>query len=207
MVEGRIYKPVIQPEKCQTCDVCIRGCPAEFVSEYRKEQDSLRGTLYRHRIQGMATKGAVPLPPCQEGCPIHQDTRGYVGLIAKGKLKEALELIREVNPLPAVCGFICHHPCEEACLRTEVDQPIPIRLLKRFVAEYERSGEKRARKPFKKKRQKILVIGSGPAGLTAANDLRLLGYGVKVVGPSCSWRMLAVGIPEFRCPGDPQDGD
>jgi len=201
MVEGRIYKPVIQPERCQTCDVCIRGCPAEFVSEYRKEKDSLRGTLYHHRIQGLNAKDGVPLPPCQESCPIHQDTRGYVSLIAKGKLKEALELIREVNPLPAVCGFICHHPCEEACLRTEVDQPIPIRLLKRFVAEYEGSAEKRARKLVKKKRPKILVIGSGPAGLAAANDLRLLGYGVKVVEAlPVLGGMLAVGIPEFRLP-------
>jgi len=203
MVEGRTYKPVIQPEKCQTCNVCIRGCPAEFISEYRKEQNSLRGTLYRDRIQGKDAKDGVPLPPCQNVCPIHQDTRGYVGLIAKGKLKEALELIREVNPLPAVCGFICHHPCEEACLRTEVDQPIPIRLLKRFVAEYERSGEKRARKSSKKKRERILVIGSGPAGLAAANDLRLLGYGVKIVEAlPVLGGMLAVGIPEFRLPRD-----
>ena len=61
MVEGRTYKPVIQPEKCQTCNVCIRGCPAEFISEYRKEQNSLRGTLYRDRIQGKDAKDGVPL--------------------------------------------------------------------------------------------------------------------------------------------------
>jgi NADPH-dependent glutamate synthase beta subunit-like oxidoreductase len=124
-----------------------------------------------------------------------------VALVAKGKFKEALELIREVNPLPAVCGFICHHPCEEACLRTEVDQPIPIRLLKRFVAEYERSGEKALMRLKKKRREKILVIGSGPAGLTAANDLRLLGFGVKIVEAlPVLGGMLSVGIPEFRLP-------
>jgi NADPH-dependent glutamate synthase beta subunit-like oxidoreductase len=124
-------------------------------------------------------------------------------LVAKGKFKEALELIREVNPLPAVCGFICHHPCEEACLRTEVDQPIPIRLLKRFVAEYERSGEKTLRRLKKKRREKILVIGSGPAGLTAANDLRLLGFGVTIVEAlPILGGMLSVGIPEFRLPRD-----
>ena len=79
--------------------------------------------------------GPSLLPACQQACPIHQDTRGYASLIAKGKFKEALDLIREVNPLPAICGFICHHPCEEACLRGRVDQPIPLRLLKRFAAE------------------------------------------------------------------------
>ena len=143
------------------------------------------------------------MPPCQEACPIHQDCRAYVGLIAKGKLREALEVIREVNPLPAVCGFICHHPCEEACLRTDVDYPVPIRLLKRFAAEYEREKNKLEKKPASDKRGKVLVVGSGPAGLAAANDLRLLGYGVKIVEAlPVLGGMLAVGIPEFRLPRD-----
>jgi NADPH-dependent glutamate synthase beta subunit-like oxidoreductase len=88
-------------------------------------------------------------------------------------------------------------------LRTEVDQPIPIRLLKRFVAEYERSGEKTLRRLKKKRREKILVIGSGPAGLTVANDLRLLGFGVTIVEAlPILGGMLSVGIPEFRLPRD-----
>jgi NADPH-dependent glutamate synthase beta subunit-like oxidoreductase len=124
-----------------------------------------------------------------------------VALVAKGKFKEALELIREVNPLPAVCGFICHHPCEEACLREEVDHPIPIRLLKRFVAEYDQKQGWTRMKSNKKKREKILVIGSGPAGLAAANDLRLLGYGVTIFEAlPVLGGMLSVGIPEFRLP-------
>jgi len=203
MVEGRTHRPVIQPETCQTCNVCIRGCPAEIISEYRSEGESLRGILYRGRLEGKSSKEKVPLPPCQEACPIHQDARGYVSLIAKGKFKEALDLIREVNPLPAVCGFICHHPCEEVCLRAGVDQPVPIRLLKRFVAEYERGGERTARRVKKRRREKILVVGSGPAGLTAANDLRLLGYEVTIVEAlPIVGGMLAVGIPEFRLPKD-----
>jgi len=203
MVEGRTHKPIIQPERCHTCNVCLRGCPAELIPEYRKEEKSLRGALYGRKIIGKPPKERVPLPPCQEACPIQQDTKGYVALVAKGKFKEALELIREVNPLPAVCGFICHHPCEEACLRTEVDQPIPIRLLKRFVAEYERSEVKTLRRLKKKRREKILVIGSGPAGLTAANDLRLLGFGVTIAEAlPILGGMLRVGIPEFRLPRD-----
>ena len=203
MVEGRLYKPVLLPEKCQTCNVCIRGCPAELIPEFRKEKESLRGTLYGDQLKGRASTDQVPLPPCQEACPIRQDSRAYVGFVAKGRLREALEVIREVNPLPAVCGFICHHPCEEACLRTDVDQPVPIRLLKRFVAEYERKGKKVERRPARDRREKVLVVGSGPAGLAAANDLRLLGFGVKIVEALPVFGgMLAVGIPEFRLPRD-----
>jgi len=198
-VEGRTHKPVILSERCHSCDVCLRGCPAELLPEYREEEKSLRGSLYQKRISTATEK--VPLPPCQAACPIRQDTKGYVALVARGKFREALELIREVNPLPAVCGFICHHPCEEACLREEVDHPIPIRLLKRFVAEYERKGERMKRRPGRKRRERILVIGSGPAGLTAANDLRLHGYGVTVVEAlPVLGGMLAVGIPAFRLP-------
>jgi NADPH-dependent glutamate synthase beta subunit-like oxidoreductase len=202
MVEGRTHRPVIQPETCQTCNVCIRGCPAELIPEYRREEESLRGVLYGGRLERKSSKEKVPLPPCQEACPIHQDAKGYASLIAKGKFKEALELIREVNPLPAVCGFICHHPCEEACLRADVDDPVSLRLLKRFVAEYEREGIRRKRRE-KKKRQKVLVIGSGPSGLTAANDLSLLGYGVTIYETlPVLGGMLSVGIPAYRLPRD-----
>ncbi len=200
MVEGRTHRPIIQASRCQSCDVCIRGCPAELIPEYRKEEESLRGALYQGKIREVPPKGSVSLPPCQEACPIHQDARGYVALIAKGKFKEALELIREVNPLPAVCGFICHHPCEEACLREEVDQPVPIRLLKRFIAEHDRKRE-RPRKKLRKRREKILVVGSGPAGLACANDLSLLGFRVTIFEAlPVLGGMLTVGIPEFRLP-------
>jgi heterodisulfide reductase subunit A2 len=202
MPEGRTHKPVIQPDRCHSCDVCIRGCPAELIPEYRREDKSLRGTLYQGKLKEKPLEQKVPLPPCQEACPIHQDTRGYMSLIAEEKFKEALEIIRKVNPLPAICGFICHHPCEEACLREGVDHSIPIRLLKRFVAEYERKGGK-IRRPLKKKRGRVLVIGSGPAGLTAANDLSLLGFEVTIFEAlPVLGGMLAVGIPEFRLPRD-----
>jgi len=202
MVEGRTHRPVIQSEKCHSCDVCIRGCPAELIPEYRKEGKSLRGTLYRGRAGKRDPEETLSLPPCQKACPIRQDARGYVALIAKEKFREALELIREVNPLPAVCGFICHHPCEEACLREGVDDPVPMRLLKRFVAEYERGNIGKKRR-LRKKPQKVLVIGSGPAGLAAANDLSLLGYGVTIFEAlPVLGGMLSVGIPAYRLPRD-----
>jgi NADPH-dependent glutamate synthase beta subunit-like oxidoreductase len=203
MVEGRTYKPVVQSDRCHTCNVCIRGCPAEIFSEYRKEDKSLRGTLYRDKIRGKSSFNEVRFPPCQEACPIHQDTKGYVTLIADGKFEEALELIREVNPLPAVCGFICHHPCEEACLRQGVDRPVSLRLLKQFVAEYKYKRGQIRKRSSKNNRKKVLVIGSGPAGLTAAHDLSLLGYEVTIFEAlPVLGGMLAVGIPEFRLPKD-----
>ena len=203
MVEGRTHRPVIHPERCHPCAVCIRGCPAELIPEYRLEEKSLRGTLYREKLRGGLLKDRIPLPACQEACPIRQDAKGYVALVARGKIKEALDLIREVNPLPAVCGFICHHPCEETCLREGADHPVPIRLLKRFVAEHERNEAWKGRKPGKRRRGKVLVIGSGPAGLTAANDLTLLGYEVTIFESlPLLGGMLATGIPEFRLPRD-----
>lgn len=201
MFEGRTQRPVIQSDRCHSCDVCIRGCPAELIPEYRNEKKSLRGALYRGNLLEKRSAGTVTLPVCQEACPIHQDVPGYVRLVATGKFKEALELIREVNPLPAVCGFICHHPCEEACLRGGVDHPIPIRLLKKFVAEHD--PQRTITRRVKRRREKVLVIGSGPAGLTAANDLSLLGYEVTIFEAlPIPGGMLAVGIPEFRLPRD-----
>ena len=203
MPEGRTHKPVIQSDRCHACNVCIRGCPAEFLPEYRGEDKSLRGTLYQGKLKEKPLEQKVPLPPCQEACPIHQDVRGYVSLIAEGNFKEALEIIRKVNPLPAVCGFICHHPCEEACLREGVDHPIPVRLLKRFVAEYEQKRGRARGRSLKKNRGKVLVIGSGPAGLAASNDLSLFGFEVTIYEAlPVLGGMLAVGIPEFRLPRD-----
>ncbi len=200
MVEGRTHHPIIDPSRCRSCEVCLRGCPAELISEYRREKESLRGWLYQGRLRKGETEEKISLPPCQKACPIHQDTRGYVALIAKGKFKEALELIREVNPLPAVCGYICHHPCEEACLREEVDHPIPIRLLKRFVAELDREREE-PKRVVRERREKVLVVGSGPAGLACANDLRRMGFKVTLVEAlPVLGGMLAVGIPAFRLP-------
>ncbi len=201
MVEGRTHHPILHAEKCHACEVCIRGCPAEFIHEYRSEEDSLRGTLYRGKRATPSSTDKIPLPPCQQACPIHQDARGYVALIAKGKFKEALELVREVNPLPAVCGFICHHPCEEACLREDVDYPVPIRLLKRFIAEYDRDRKHVGKGSKKRRPQKVLVVGSGPAGLTCANDLCLMGFKVTIYEAlPVLGGMLRVGIPEFRLP-------
>jgi NADPH-dependent glutamate synthase beta subunit-like oxidoreductase len=201
VAEGRNYKPIIEAGQCQTCQVCLRRCPAELIPEYHEEETSLRGLIYQREIGSIRQPGPPQQPACQLACPVHQDTRGYAALIARRKYREALYLIRQTNPLPAICGYICHHPCEEACFREGVDHPLPLRQMKRLVAEwgYQQGPLKPPR--LKIKKEKVLVVGSGPAGLAAAHDLRILGYQVTVYEAlPVLGGMLAVGIPAFRLP-------
>ncbi|MEA3360373.1 MAG: FAD-dependent oxidoreductase [Thermodesulfobacteriota bacterium] len=201
-IEGRTHKPVIDYEKCSACSVCIEACPAEIIPDMRTETDSLRGTIYSDvdtDIRINISKEFVS-PPCQVACPIDQDVRGYMRLIAEKHHKEALNLIRKTNPLPSVCGYVCHHPCELACIRSQVDEALSIKSLKRFAADYD-NGEIEPTKTEKTQGKKIIIIGSGPAGLTAAHELVKKGYIVEIIE---SYQepggMLAWAIPNFRLP-------
>jgi NADPH-dependent glutamate synthase beta subunit-like oxidoreductase/2,4-dienoyl-CoA reductase-like NADH-dependent reductase (Old Yellow Enzyme family) len=140
-------------------------------------------------------------PPCQASCPAGTDVQEAVYLISEGKLKEAVAVIRETNPLPAICGRICRHPCEGECYRAKLEEPIAIAALERFVGDFEWSLETKAGPVPRAKKEKIAIIGSGPAGLTAARDLATLGYGVTIFEAlPVAGGMLAVGIPEYRLP-------
>ncbi|MBW2623649.1 MAG: FAD-dependent oxidoreductase, partial [Deltaproteobacteria bacterium] len=139
--------------------------------------------------------------PCEEVCPIHMDIPSYVMALAQGQFKEAIEVVRETNPFPSICGRVCHHPCEEACNRTLVDGPIAIEFLKRFVGEYEKATNGLPEPVERTKEERVAIIGSGPAGLTAAYDLVKEGYGVNVYEAlPVAGGMLAAGIPEFILP-------
>jgi len=140
--------------------------------------------------------------PCVLACPASVDAQGYVALITQGRFVEAVELIRETNPFPIVCGRVCTHPCEKACNRGSMDEPVSIRDLKRFITDYEMSVGRGEITPYPRTRdEKVAVIGSGPGGLTAARDLARLGYGVTVFEAlSVAGGMMAVGIPEYRLP-------
>jgi formate dehydrogenase major subunit len=140
------------------------------------------------------------MPPCQAACPIHTDVRGYVSAIAKGDVENAIRIIRQVNPFPAVCGRICTRACESACRRAQVDEPIAIASLKRFAAD-ETKDLTVIPKPGTYYDERIAVVGGGPSGLTAAHDLTMLGYKVTVFEAHKELGgMLGRGIPEYRLP-------
>ncbi|UJS18097.1 MAG: FAD-dependent oxidoreductase [Candidatus Jettenia sp.] len=141
---------------------------------------------------------------CQHRCPAHMDVPGYIRLIQEGKYQESYELMKETNPFPAVCGYICPHPCESKCKRGDFDRPVAIDALKRFVTDYIYKNKIRVSSPkIKQKEEKVAIIGAGPAGLTAANDLAGMGYKVTVfekesqVGGMMMW-----AIPSYRLPRD-----
>jgi len=137
--------------------------------------------------------------PCGVACPAHLNIPGYVALIAKGKFKEALDLIRRRMPLPSVCGRVCLNPCETECRRQEVEKPIAIEALKRFVTDSVPQERPNALPQWQG--EKVAIVGSGPAGLAAAYDLIRMGYGVTIFEAlHLAGGMLSVGIPGHRLP-------
>ncbi len=166
-----------------------------FRSEYEAH-------IYDKKCPAGVCKRLTP-SPCQSACPAGIDIPSYVALIAHGRFDEALDLILEDNPFPSICGRACTHACESECKRSDVDTPISIMHLKRFVAD---RGIARAKhiKPVKiTRKEKVAVIGGGPAGLTAAYYLIQQGYKVTVFEslPKAGGMMVA-GIPEYRLPRD-----
>ncbi|MBT4512958.1 MAG: NAD(P)-binding protein, partial [Chloroflexi bacterium] len=153
-----------------------------------------------HHVETEAVTEPQIMPPCQHRCPLHQDIRGYIALVAQGRLDEAAALIRRDNPLSSICGSICAHPCEEDCRRLTVDDALSIRGLKRYVME-------NAPNPHAPKEtapstgKKVAIVGAGPGGLTAAHDLALAGHSVTVFersedfGGAVRW-----GVPSYRLP-------
>jgi NADH-quinone oxidoreductase subunit F len=142
--------------------------------------------------------------PCQNACPADQNAWGYVTLISEGKFKEAIALIKEANPLPAVLGRVCVHPCENKCRRGQIDDAVSICALKRFAADTDMASALPYRpQPEAPKGKKVAVIGAGPAGLAGAYFLALKGYKVTVFEAlPVAGGMLAVGIPDYRLPKD-----
>ncbi len=152
--------------------------------------------------RSMVTDARVdPISPCQEACPAGTDAGRYVGLIGQGRFDEAYAVASEVNPFPSVCGWICTAPCEAVCRRGTLDEPIAIRRLKRFAAEQGKLPP--VPSPAHKRKEKIAIVGGGPAGMSAAYYLARLGYGVTVFeAMPVPGGMMAIGIPEYRLPRD-----
>lgn len=144
--------------------------------------------------------------PCIAACPIRQDARDYIQLIARGRFQEAYQLVRSRNPLPSACGRICTHPCETKCRRNSTESPIAIAWLKRFLGD--NFSEEIRKTPIEKYPERIAIIGAGPAGLAAANDLALLGYSCTIFeSNSTPGGMLRMGVPTYRLPRTAIDND
>jgi heterodisulfide reductase subunit A len=192
-------------EDCTACSDCLTVCPVSVpdpFNEYLTERTPVH-KAFPQAIPSTYVIDRQGKSPCMEACPIHQNAAGYVSLIADGRYAEAAKLIRRRNPLPFICGRVCYAPCEEACSRSNVEEPVAIRALKRFAMDWERANDPdpQPEPPEHDHSERVAVIGSGPAGLTCAFDLAREGYKVTVFEKHEELGgMLAVGLPGYRCP-------
>jgi heterodisulfide reductase subunit A-like polyferredoxin len=203
------YPRYVDETKCNGCSECTNACPVQIPNRFDRELGK-RKAIAKHYAQatpnifGILKNGHSP---CKVACPANVNVQGYVQLIRKKEYIKAVNLIRERNPLAAICGRICTHPCESKCTRGKADEPLAIRLLKRFASDKEiqmlESG-KLSLPPEKKpaaSAKKVAVIGAGPAGLTVASDLADRGFAVTVYeAQPAAGGMLRYGIPEYRLP-------
>ena len=178
----------------------IRGA-AELAEEMKRDILKM-GLFCNSSIRTEHTDRGLIHSPCSSGCPSGVDARGYIALIRDGHYLEAVELVRENNPLPSVCGRICTHECEHGCSLIGSDNPVAIRELKKFVTEYEiEHGRAKKAQKTKKRGRKVAIIGSGPAGLTAGYFLSLKGYSPTIFEKTDqTGGMLRFGVPQFRLP-------
>lgn len=191
--------------KCTGCGDCQDVCPVVLPSDLGQCLAERRA-IYKRYPQAIPNVYTIDKldgkSPCKVACPARVNAQGYVQLMSKRKFKEALDLIRENNPFPAVCGRVCHHPCEEKCLRSEIDEPISIKNLKRFASDYvieHKENPPECLKPTKK--EKIAIVGAGPSGLTCALNLLKIGYPVTIFEESNKpGGMITSCMPNYRMP-------
>ena len=187
------------------CSLCGLGqtCPNPVLTTINYFRDEYEAHIKEKKCPA-AVCDSLMISPCQHTCPVGINVPKYVAHIAAGEYLESVETIRERNPFPAICGRICHHPCEGRCRRGELDEPVAIRSLKRFVADwyFDHIAELPPPEPFPRtKPQNVAVIGAGPTGLSCAYYLAQMGYGATVFEAlPVGGGMLSVAIPEFRLP-------
>lgn len=214
------YVAEVNIENCVACGECVANCPVNALQLGQKicgetpivqpKRESPRDTEwgpekwnvdYRYNRKYVVDTGTSP---CKTNCPAHIAVQGYIKLASQGRYTEALELIRRENPFPAVCGRICPRNCESDCTRGEIDDPVAIDEIKKFIAERDLNKENRyIPKLMHHYGKKIAVVGAGPAGLSCAYYLAIDGYKVTVFEKQKALGgMLTLGIPSFRLEKD-----
>ncbi len=184
--------PSLQESDCRFCGACVEVCPT--------------GALMDKNLRWPPPE--EDLVPCKHACPAGIDVPRYIRLISKGKFAEAVAVIREKVPLPTVLGYLCHHPCEIVCRRTELNEAISICALKRFAAEHDTNLWKKKLRVTPPTGKKVAIVGAGPAGLTAAYYLAKKGHAVTVFEALLKYGgMLRAGVPPYRLPREMLEKD
>lgn len=212
------YVAKVDSEKCVACGQCVENCPGNALMlgqklctktpvtampEVKKITEHAWSKAdwnvdYRENRKDVVDSGTAP---CKTACPAHIAIQGYIKLAAQGKYMDALELIKKENPFPAICGRICNRRCESECTRGEVDEPIAIDEVKKFIADTERKAGNRfiPKKRYDCSDKKVAIVGAGPAGLACAYFLALDNYDITVFEKEERLGgMLTMGIPSFR---------
>ncbi len=193
--------------KCIACGDCVKVCPVVTPDTFN-EGLAPRRAAYKLYPQAVPNAFAIQkrgIAPCRDACPAGQRAQGYIALIREGRWADALRVIKMDNPFPGICGRICNHRCETACNRGQVDEPINIRALKRFVTDkvYAEPRQLVEKVEIKYPDKPVAIIGAGPCGLTAAQDLIREGYPVTIFeAMPVAGGMLRLGVPEFRLPAE-----
>ncbi|HCC32321.1 MAG TPA: hydrogenase [Clostridiales bacterium] len=204
--EGDVEALVELGEHIRSTALCGLGqtAPNPVLSTIRYFRDEYDAHIRERRCPASAC-ATMLISPCQNTCPAEVDVPIYLDQILNGRALDAYRTVFADNPFPSVCGRVCHHPCEGKCRRAQLDQPLAIRALKRFAGDQslKMNGELLGPRPTPQGKPAVAVVGSGPAGLTAANYLAQMGYPVTVFESlPVAGGMLAVGIPEYRLPRD-----
>jgi NADPH-dependent glutamate synthase beta subunit-like oxidoreductase/NAD-dependent dihydropyrimidine dehydrogenase PreA subunit len=215
------YVSAVDSEKCVACGECVEVCPTNAAKlgqklcstkpvDIPKMIDTPVNTKwgpdkfnveYRTNRKNVVDTGTSP---CKTACPAHISVQGYVKLAAQGRYKDALELIKHENPFPAVCGRVCPRKCEDECTRADIDDPVAVDEIKKFIAEQDLNSEHRyVPQNLHDYGKKIGVIGAGPSGLSCAYYLAIDGYDVTVFEKQdVLGGMLTLGIPSYRLEKD-----
>ena len=206
--------PYFKPLFCHHCEdaPCALTCPEDAITKDPKtgvvlvSSEKCNGC---HAVVGKSGAEKQQTSLCKVGCPAHIDVQGFVSLAVEGKFQEALQLIKLASPFPSICGRICPHPCESDCYRDQIDKPVAIHAIERFLGDLDLKAKKRYMPEIKaKKKEKIAIVGSGPTGLTCAYYLAQEGYKVTIFEKArVLGGMLTAGVPSYRLPREIVDAE